>query len=129
MDSDSYIKLVLFFVCLILSSFFSAAETAFTSLNKIHLRSMLDKKVKNADKVEKILDSPQKLLNTVLIGNNLVNILASTLATSVAIKLSNNNNLILALSAAFVTFLILVFSEVTPKNFASQNQKSICYQI
>ena len=125
MDSDSYIKLVLFFVCLILSSFFSAAETAFTSLNKIHLRSMLDKKVKNADKVEKILDSPQKLLNTVLIGNNLVNILASTLATSVAIKLSNNNNLILALSAAFVTFLILVFSEVTPKNFASQNPDKI----
>ena len=125
MDSDSYIKLVLFFLCLLLSSFFSAAETAFTSLNKIHLRSMMDQKIKNADKVKKILDSPQKLLNTVLIGNNLVNILASTLATSVAIKLSKNNNIILALSTAFVTFLILVFSEVTPKNFASQNPDKV----
>lgn len=125
MDSDSYTKLVLFFLCLGLSSFFSAAEIAFTSLNKIHLRSMLDKKVKNADKVKKILDSPQKLLNTVLIGNNLVNTLASTLATSVVIKLSKNNNVILALSTAFVTFLILVFSEVTPKNFANQNPDKV----
>ncbi|MBQ9491411.1 MAG: HlyC/CorC family transporter [Firmicutes bacterium] len=125
MDSDSYTKLVLFFLCLGLSSFFSASEIAFTSLNKIHLRSMLDKKVKNADKVKKILDSPQKLLNTVLIGNNLVNTLASTLATSVVIKLSKNNNVILALSTAFVTFLILVFSEVTPKNFANQNPDKV----
>lgn len=125
MDSDSYTKLVMFFLCLGLSSFFSAAEIAFTSLNKIHVRSMLDKKVKNADKVKKILDSPQKLLNTVLIGNNLVNTLASTLATSVVIKLSKNNNVILALSTAFVTFLILVFSEVTPKNFANLNPDKV----
>ena len=121
MDSDDYVKLVLFFACLGLSAFFSLAETSFTSLSKIHLRSMLDNNIKNADKVKKILDSPQKLLNSVLIGNNLVNILASTLATSLVIKLSNNNDMILALSTGVVTFLILVFSEVTPKNFASQN--------
>lgn len=121
MDSDDYVKFVLFFVCLGLSAFFSLAETSFTSLNKIHLRSMLDNKIKNADKVKKILDSPQKLLNSVLIGNNLVNILASTLATSLVIKLSNDNNMALTLSTGIVTFLILVFSEITPKNFASQN--------
>ncbi len=129
MDSDSYTKFILLFIFLLLSSFFSASETAFISLNKLHLRNMIDNGVKNADMVKKISDIPQKLLSTILIGNNLVNIGASTLATSIAIKLSGNNGLVLILCTALITFLILIFSEITPKHFANQNPEKITLSV
>ena len=129
MDPDSYIKLVLLLIFLFLSSFFSAAETAFMTLNKIHLRNMIDNNVKNAERVKKIFDSPQKLLSTILISNNLVNIGASSIATSLAIKLSGNNAGVLFLSTGIITFLILVFSEITPKHFASQHPEDIALKV
>ena len=129
MDPDSYTKLVLLLIFLFLSSFFSAAETAFMTLNKIHLRNMLDNNIKNAERVKKIFDSPQKLLSTILISNNLVNIGASSIATSLAIKLSGNNAGVLFLSTGIITFFILVFSEITPKHFASQHSEDIALKV
>ena len=129
MDSDSYTKFIIFLLFLALSSFFSASETAFISINKLHLRNMIDNGVKNADRVKKISDSPQKLLSTILIGNNLVNIAASAIATSIAIKLSGNNGTVLALCTALITFLILIFSEITPKHIASQNPEKIALSV
>lgn len=125
MDSDSYTKFFVLLLFLALSSFFSASETAFISLNKLHLRNMIDNGVKNADRVKKISDSPQKLLSTILIGNNLVNIGASAIATSIAIKLSGNNGTVLALCTALITFLILIFSEITPKHIATHNPEKV----
>lgn len=125
MDSDSYSKFIILLLFLVLSSFFSASETAFLSINKLHLRNMVDNGIKNAERVKKISDSPQKLLSTILIGNNLVNIAASAIATSIAIKLSGNNGTVLALCTALITFLILVFSEITPKHIATVHPEKI----
>jgi putative hemolysin len=107
-------------VFLILSAFFSAAETAFISLSKLHIRNMVDNGVKYADYIKKFSDSPQKLLSTILIGNNLVNIAASSVATSIAIDISGNNVVVLTICTAAVTILILIFSEITPKHIANK---------
>jgi putative hemolysin len=125
-DPDSYyIKLILLALFLILSAFFSAAETAFISLSKLHIRNMIDNGVKYADYVKKFSDSPQKLLSTILIGNNLVNISASSVATSIAISISGDRAYVLLLCTSLITILILVFSEITPKHIANRFPEKI----
>ena len=86
MDSESSRYLIVLIICLCFSGFFSSAETALTSLSKIRLRTMVDEKVKNAKLIQKVLDNPNKLLSAILIGNNLVNNLAASLATILATK-------------------------------------------
>jgi putative hemolysin len=124
-----FFKFFILFFLLIISAFFSAAETALTSLNKIRLRTMLENKIKKSDLVSKICESPQKLLSTVLIGNNFCNICASSLVTSVAIDISGDNAFVLLICSVITTFFILILSEITPKHIASQQPEKLALSL
>ncbi len=111
-----YILLIILFM---LSSFFSSSETALTSLSMIRLRSLIDEGAKNAKLIGKLLDNKPKMLSAILIGNNIVNILATSLSTSIAIKLFGSTGV--GIATGIITVIILVFGEITPKNLASAN--------
>ena len=85
MDSSILIKLIILVVLLALSAFFSSAETALTTVNKIKLKTMADEDNKRAEKVLKVVSTPKKMLSAILIGNNIVNLSASSLATTLAV--------------------------------------------
>ncbi len=121
MDSDGSLpQFIALVFLLILSAFFSSAETALTSLSKIRLKHMVSEGVKGADAIEKITENPKRLLTSILIGNNLVNVGASVVTTGLAIKLSGNNAFAIGAATFLLTFAILVFGEVTPKTLANQ---------
>lgn len=98
---------------------FSASETALTSLSNIRVQQMAEDKVKGIDRVNKLLSDPNKLLSSILIGNNVVNIGASSLMTSLAIDLFGNTGV--GIATGVMTLLILIFAEITPKSLAAQN--------
>lgn len=102
-----------------LSAFFSSAETALFSLNKVRILQMADEGNKKAQLIMKMLDDPNRLIATVLIGNNIVNIGASAIATSLAIDIFGSQGV--GIATGIMTILILFFGEVTPKTFAAQN--------
>ena len=90
MDPSDAINIIVLFVLVLLSAFFSSAETAIISVNKIRIRSMVEEEVKNAALVAKITEDSRKFISTVLIGNNVVNISASALATTFVLGLFGN---------------------------------------
>lgn len=110
-------------VLVALSSFFSAAETALTSISKIKLLAMVEEKAKNADKIQKLTSNPSKMLSTILIGNNIVNICASSLATSIAIFYSPTAGV--GIATVVMTIVVLIFGEITPKSFATQHAEKL----
>lgn len=117
MDSSDAIQLVILFVLLGLSAFFSSAETSLTTVNKMRIRALIEEGNKRAVKVSKILDNPGKMLSAVLIGNNIVNISASSLATVLATKLFGSSGA--GIATGILTLLILIFGEITPKSLAT----------
>lgn len=127
MDSASSQQIIFLIVLLALSAFFSASETALTSLSKIRLRNMVDEKVKNADLIYKILSNQNKLLSSILIGNNIVNIGASAIATSLAIKIFDSAGV--GIATGVLTIFVLIFGEITPKTFATQNCEKVCIAV
>jgi CBS domain containing-hemolysin-like protein len=112
-----YILLLAFLI--LASALFSGTETAFMSLNRIRLRHMVDKKVPRANLVYRLIDDPGRLLSTLLIGNNIVNIATSSLATLVFISLLGPAYGVPA-AMGVVTVLVLIFGEIVPKTWASQ---------
>tara|TARA_Y100000389_G_C17464732_1_gene524558 strand:+ start:712 stop:1968 length:1257 start_codon:yes stop_codon:yes gene_type:complete len=114
-------------ILLLLSAFFSGSETALMSVNRYKLKHLVKKKDSSALKVEYLLNHPDKTLGLILLLNNFVNILASAITTLIAIELYGDKGI--ALGAGVLTFLILVFSEVTPKTFASLYSDKIAYRI
>ena len=86
MSGTEALYLGLLILCVILSAFFSSSETAFTSLQRIRVEHLLDTKVKGARRVARMLKKPEKLLSTILLGNNLVNTAAAALATTLAVN-------------------------------------------
>ncbi len=110
------LEIVVLFVLLLLSAFFSGAETALTGIERVKVRSLQERGVKGADSVQKLLDEPEVMLTTVLIGSNTANIAASALATSIAIEYFGDLGVGIAIGV--MTFLILIFSEFIPKTFA-----------
>ncbi|WP_432740864.1 HlyC/CorC family transporter [Methylobacter sp. G7] len=104
---------------LILSAFFSGSETALMSLNRYRLRHLVKLKHSGAIKATTLLQRPDRLLGLILLGNNFVNIFASSIATVIAIKLYANEESSIAIAAGILTIVILIFSEVTPKTFAA----------
>ncbi|MEK6946795.1 MAG: CNNM domain-containing protein, partial [Nanoarchaeota archaeon] len=106
---------------IILSAFFSASESALLSLSRFKVRYMIEKKKFGAGYVKKLKDDPERLLSTILIGNNLVNIAASAIGTSLALQIFKNNAI--AIATGIMTFLILVFGEITPKSLATRNNE------
>jgi CBS domain containing-hemolysin-like protein len=109
-----------------MSAYFSATETAFLSINKIRLKTMADDGNKRASKVLKIADDFDAMISTVLIGNNLVNILASSLATIFFITLFTkdgvtNESLATTVSTVALTVVLLIFGEISPKTIAKES--------
>jgi len=127
LDTTDYWQGLFLIVLIGASAFFSASETALLSLSKIRLKHMVKENVKNAKRVEKLLEEPNKLIGTILIGNNVVNIGASSLATALAIKLYPNGGV--GISTAIMTILVLIFGEVTPKNLAIQHSEKFSLRI
>lgn len=122
--SPVLIGLLLFLVCC--SAFFSASETALTSLSRIRLRNMVDEHVKNADLIMELLEDPNRLLSSILVGNNLVNNGASALTTALAIQMFNGNTGNGAgLATIIITIIILIFGEITPKTIAAQKAEKV----
>lgn len=117
MDSSDAIQLVILFILLGLSAFFSSAETSLTTVNKMRIRALIEEGNRRAAKVGKILDNPGKMLSAVLIGNNIVNISASSLATVLATKLFGSSGA--GIATGVLTLLILIFGEITPKSLAT----------
>jgi CBS domain containing-hemolysin-like protein len=113
------IEIFLVVICLILSAFFSASETALVSISELKVKHLVEEKGESAKALELWLLKPNKVLITILIGNNIVNILASVLATDLSMKIFGNIQL--AIVTGFMTFLILLFAEITPKALAKHN--------
>ncbi len=110
---------------IVLSFIFSASETALLSVNKIKLRNMVEENVKGAKKVEELVDRQKEVLTTLLVANNVINISASAIATSVAVKYTSVFPSAVFVSTVVLTVLILLFGEVIPKNMASRFAESI----
>lgn len=110
--------LVIMTVCLILSAYFSATETAFLSLNKTRLKTMSEKGDKKAERTLKVAENYDKLISTVLIGNNIVNILLSSIGTLFFIELITEQDLAATVSTVVITVAVLIFGEITPKSIA-----------
>lgn len=117
-------KLWLLAVFLALSAFFSGIEAAFISLSRLDVKRMVDEKLRFALLVRELKEDYHKLVITILIGNNLVNIAASTIAASIAIEVFSSNAI--GISTGVMTFVILIFGEITPKTLAIGHKKLIC---
>lgn len=115
-------EIALFIVLIALSAFFSATETAFFSLHQSRVRMMEENKRKNASIIKKLKSKPQRLLITILMGNNIVNLFTASYATVVATRFFGSAAL--GVATGGVTILILIFGEIIPKSFAySHNEK------
>lgn len=117
MDSDSISQLIFLILLLLLSAFFSSAETAFTTVSRIRMRTLAENGSKQAKRVLNITDNMHKMLSAILIGNNVVNISASSIATTLAIKLFGSMGA--GIATGILTILILIFGEISPKTFAT----------
>ncbi len=121
MSTLEIVFLVIVLACILLSGYFSATETAFTAVNKIRLRAKAEDGDKGAKRVLKLAENYDRLLTTILIGNNVVNILASSLFTLLLIALiPNNEGLATTLSTVILTVVILIMGEITPKVLAKE---------
>ena len=116
MDSGDVTQLIILIILLMLSAFFSSAETALTTVNKIRIRSLADDGSKRAKTVLKITDNSGKMLSAILIGNNIVNVAAASITTSLAYSLGGSA---VAIANAVITIAILLFGEITPKTTAT----------
>jgi len=117
-----FLILLLLIVC---SAYFSSSETAMMSLNRYRLRHLAKSRHKGAMRASKLLDNPDRLIGVILIGNNFVNILASSIATIIAIHLWGENGVFV--STIVLTIVILIFAEVTPKTIAALYPEKIAY--
>lgn len=127
MDSSYTWQIVLLIVLLGMSAFFSMSETALMALSKIRIRHMVDEGVKGAKLVAKLTEDPNKLLGAILIGNNIVNIGASAIATSVAIKAFGEGAV--GIVTVVMTILVLIFGEITPKSVAKQKSEQVSLMV
>mgnify|MGYP001092228205 FL=1 len=116
MDSGDATQLIILLILLLLSAFFSSAETALTTVNKIRIRSLADEGSKCAKTVLEITDNSGKMLSAILIGNNIVNLSAASLTTSLAYSFGGS---MVAIASAVLTVAILLFGEITPKTMAT----------
>ena len=117
MDPDSSMQIIAIVIMILLSAFFSSAETALTTVNRHRLRALAEDGNRNAEKVLKLISNPSKMLSAILIGNNIVNISASALVTNVTTNLFGSR--FLGISTGTLTLVILLFGEITPKTMAS----------
>ena len=127
MDVGDIPQLISLVILLLLSAFFSSAETALTTVNKIRMRTLSEAGNKKADRVLRVTDDSAKMLSAILIGNNLVNISASALATMLASRLWGNVGA--GIATGVLTLLVLIFGEVTPKTMATIHADTLSLRI
>lgn len=121
MDTTGVIQVVILFILLFLSGFFSSAETALSTVNRVRIRSLVEEGNKRAATVEAVLDNYGKMISAILIGNNIVNISASALATTLAIRI----NLAVGIATGALTLLVLLFGEIFPKTLAKVHSQKL----
>ena len=114
MDTSGVIQLISIIVLIFLSGFFSSAETALSTVNRVRMRSLEEEGNKRAARVNKILDNYSKMISTILIGNNIVNLTASSLATTLAMRI----NLAVGIATGILTIVVLLCGEIVPKTWA-----------
>ena len=124
MAQDISVKLVLLFLCVALSAFFSSTEVAFLSIQRARLLTLVRRGTPGADRVAKLVERPDRLLPTVLLGNNLVNTAAAALGTAVVLTVVNDVNTAILISTIGVTVLLLVLGETLPKMIAARHAVS-----
>jgi len=112
-------QIVVLIVLLLLSGFFSSAETALFSISKVKAIHIAKQKGKTNELIKKMKDNPHRLLSTILIGNNVVNVGASAIATAITMKLVASNAV--GIATGIMTFIILIFGEIFPKSIATRN--------
>ena len=131
MGPSDAVNIIILITLLLLSAFFSSAETALTTVNKIRMRSLAEEKNKSARQVLKLIEDPSKMLSAVLICNNVVNLSASSLSTSYAFEicqrmgLADSTSLGAGIATGILTVLILIFGEITPKNLATRKAERL----
>lgn len=123
MEPDSSLQIVAIVVLVLLSAFFSSAETALTTVNKHRLRSLAEEGNRNAQNVLKLIENPAKMLSAILIGNNIVNISASALVTTFTTNVFGSK--FVGVSTGVLTLVILLFGEITPKSLATLYNEKI----
>ncbi len=125
MDTPGVIQLITLIVLVILSGFFSSAETALTTVNRVRMRTLEEEGNKRAARVNKILENYSKMLSAILIGNNIVNLSAASLATTLAMRIS----VPVGVATGVLTLAILLFGEIVPKTWAmfSSEKLSLAY--
>lgn len=127
MSTTNWIELIVIIVGVMGSAFFSSSETALTSLNVFKIRQMEENRVENSSLVRKLTDDIGKVLTTILIGNNIVNIATTTVATIFFTDLFGPSGAII--STIVLTLTILIFGEVTPKNIASSSSEKVALKV
>ena len=125
MEPGAAARLIVLILLLILSGFFSSAETAFTSLNRLKIKSLADEGSKRAVLVLSLIDQNAKFLSTILIGNNIVNIVASALTTTFAMDYFGSTAI--GIATGILTLLVLIFGEITPKTMASIHAEKMAF--
>ncbi|MSR94042.1 HlyC/CorC family transporter [Clostridiaceae bacterium 68-1-5] len=116
MDPSDVIRFLILLILLVLSALFSSAETALTTVNRIKMRSLAEEGTRHADLVLQLTEHSGKMLSAILIGNNIVNLTAASLATSLAYQFGGH---MVAIASGILTLLILIFGEITPKTMAT----------
>lgn len=123
MDAGAISQIIFLVILLIFSAFFSSAETALTTVNRIRLRTLSEDGNKQAERVLRITDDSGKMLSAILIGNNIVNLSASSIATSLALRLWGSVGA--GIATGILTLLILIFGEISPKTLATIHAEKI----
>ena len=123
MDTTGVIQLISLAILVLLSAFFSSAETAFSTVNRVKLRALAEENHKGAIRALAILDQYGKMLSAILIGNNIVNLSASSVTTTFAISLWGSTAV--GIATGILTFVVLMFGEIIPKTWAMQRAESI----
>ncbi len=116
MDTTDVIHITSLFILLIFSAFFSSAETALSLVTKVKLHAMEEEGKKHVKLLNKIMDNYDRVITTILIGNNIVNLSASSLATIITLKLWGN--IYVSVTTGVLTFIVLIFGEIVPKTIA-----------
>ena len=121
MDTDGVMQLIALIILVLLSAFFSSAETSLTTVNRVRLKTLADEGNRRAKTALEVLDKYGKMLSAILIGNNIVNLSASALATTLAIHI----HFTVGIATAILTVVILIFGEIVPKNMAMINSEKM----
>ncbi|GAA4294914.1 hemolysin family protein [Anaerocolumna aminovalerica] len=126
MDSSEVTQLIIIGILLLLSAFFSSAETAFTTVNKLRIRSLAEENNRKAKLINKLIENPSKMLSAIVIGNTLVNLSAVSIATAFAVNRFHSVGAVIVIG--ILVLFILIFCEVIPKSIATIHSEKLSFR-